>query len=110
MNERFDYEGPAEWEPRISAALEREIDPEMALDIVNLGLVHAVYATPARVDVKLTMTSAACPVAELIIEEVRDALAGELGQAIEVGTELIWEPPWTPERMSERARSTMGWS
>jgi metal-sulfur cluster biosynthetic enzyme len=110
MNEHFDFDGPPEWEPRIQAALERVIDPEMALDIVNLGLVYAVYATPGRVDVKLTMTSAACPVTELIVEELRDALTSELVQAIEVGTELIWDPPWTPERMSERARSAMGWS
>jgi metal-sulfur cluster biosynthetic enzyme len=112
----FEYDGPPELEQRIAAALARVVDPEMALDIVNLGLVYGVYvapqadaAAPRHLDVMLTMTSAACPVAELIIEDVRGALQRELGGDVTVEVALVWEPPWSPERMSPRARLAMGW-
>ena len=93
----------------IEQALQRVVDPEVALSIVDVGLVYRVTVTAGRLHVLLTMTSAACPVIELIMDEVGaelDPLAPE-GMAVDV--ELVWEPPWTPERMSARAKVFMGW-
>jgi metal-sulfur cluster biosynthetic enzyme len=93
----------------VMRALEGVIDPEMAVDIVALGLVYGVTAAPGRIEVRITMTSAACPVAELIVDDIRRTLEERFGDATEVEVELTWEPPWSPERMSESARDAMGW-
>lgn len=90
------------------AALRRVIDPETALDIVSLGLVYGIDVRAPEVKLSLTMTSAACPVSELIMEEASREVAQALPD-MNVTVELCWEPPWTPERMSAAAREAMGW-
>ena len=105
----FDYSGPPELERAIAAALRRVVDPEMALNIVDLGLVYGVELRDGDAHVRITMTSAACPVAEMIIDDVGDELAGVLAAGAKVECALVWDPPWAPERMSPRARSAMGW-
>jgi len=105
----FDYSGPPELEPAIASALKRVVDPEMALNIVDLGLVYGVGIRDGGAHVRITMTSAACPVAEMIVDDVVDALTGVLGEGAKVDCTLVWDPPWAPERMSPRARSAMGW-
>ena len=105
----FDYSGDPALGPKIAAALARVIDPEMAIDIVALGLVYGVEARPGDVHVRITMTSAACPVADLIVEEIDFELKRALGPDTRIETEIAWEPPWTPERMSSRGREIMGW-
>jgi len=107
--EPFPYSGDPALRERVTAALERVVDPEMALGIVALGLVYGVEATPSVVKVRLTMTSAACPVSELIADEASEALREALGRATVVEIEMCWEPPWGPERMSPAARAAMGW-
>lgn len=111
MSERppFDYSGPAELEPVLTAALKRVVDPEMALNVVDLGLIYGVEATEGAVKVRLTMTSAACPVAELIMDDIVDELTDLLGTNVRIEPELVWDPPWNPERMSHRGRMAMGW-
>jgi metal-sulfur cluster biosynthetic enzyme len=105
----FPYTGVAELRDAVTAALHRVVDPEMSLDIVELGLVYGVEAHARRVKVRLTMTSAACPVTELIVDEAMSELGKALGPGVEVGVEVVWEPPWDPERMSARARDALGW-
>ena len=104
----FDYSGDPALRPAVEAALGRVVDPEMALDILALGLVYRVEVGPTEACVTITMTSAACPVAGLIldevVQEVERALPGR-----DVHAELCWDPAWTPERMSEAARAAMGW-
>jgi len=106
---RYEYAGDPDLQPAILAALHRVIDPEMSLDIVELGLVYAVTAKPGVVSVRVTMTSAACPVAEFIVDEIVVELRRELGDAVAVDVDLVWQPPWAPERMSDRARRIMAW-
>jgi metal-sulfur cluster biosynthetic enzyme len=106
---RYPCAGPPSLAAQIDAALRRVVDPEMALDIVGLGLVYGVRASAREVEVTLTMTSAACPVAELIIDDIVAEVTDALGNEVAVRCELVWEPPWTPERMSPAARSAMGW-
>jgi metal-sulfur cluster biosynthetic enzyme len=90
------------------AALRRVIDPETALDIVSLGLVYGIEVAGSEVKLVLTMTSAACPVSELILEEASREVSQALPE-MQVSAELVWDPPWTPERMSAAAREAMGW-
>lgn len=106
---RFPYDGPPELLPTIRAALERVIDPEVAMNIVDVGLVHGVTVADGRVDVNVTMTSAACPVADVIVEDIEFQLDQSLPEELKIHVELVWEPPWTPQRMSGKARLLMGW-
>src|SRR5262249_4812451 len=105
----YPYAGPPELREPIERALLRVVDPEVAMTIVDVGLVYGVTVTPDRLHVLMTMTSAACPVADVIMDDVEaemDKLA-PAGRAVEV--ELGWEPPWTADRMSARAKAFMGW-
>ena len=106
---RYEYAGDPTFAPVLAKALKRVIDPEMALDVVELGLVYRVEAAPGATRVRLTMTSAACPVTELIVADTERELRCALGPAEDIETEVVWEPPWVPERMSARAREIMGW-
>lgn len=104
----FAYTGPDALRAPIAAALGRVVDPEMALTITDVGLVYRVDVDADAVRVEMTMTSAACPVADVIVEDVEHELDRAVpGRRIDVA--VVWEPPWTPERMSERARRFMGW-
>ncbi|NML48604.1 metal-sulfur cluster assembly factor [Ramlibacter sp. G-1-2-2] len=107
--ERFAYEGPRELLPTIVQALEKVVDPEVALNIVDVGLVYGVTVREGRMDVNITMTSAACPVTDIIVDDVENALDDALPPDLKIHVELVWEPPWTPQRMSPRARAFMGW-
>lgn len=103
------FEGDASLRPRVLAALDRVVDPEMALSITSLGLVYGIHADPAAVTIRLTMTSAACPVSEIIVEEITQELERVLPAGAAVAVELVWEPPWSPERMSAAAKRALGW-
>jgi metal-sulfur cluster biosynthetic enzyme len=103
------YAGDPGLRDAVMRALASVVDPEMGLGIVDVGLVYGVRVEPSRVHVRLTTTSAACPVAEVVADEVEAAIADVLPDARPVEVELCWDPPWTPERMSERARRAMGW-
>jgi metal-sulfur cluster biosynthetic enzyme len=103
------YEGPDALREPIVEALARVVDPEVALSIVDVGLVYGVTVTDAEVHVRLTMTSAACPVADMLADQVRDELAGVTPAGVAIRVELVWDPPWTPERMSEQARQFLQW-
>jgi metal-sulfur cluster biosynthetic enzyme len=107
--ERFLYDGPQELLPTLVEALERVVDPEVALNIVDVGLIYGVVVKDQRIDVIVTMTSAACPVTDTIIEDIESQLDAALPPDMLIHVELVWEPPWTPERMSDKARGFMGW-
>ena len=109
MSLPFDYAGDAALGERIAAALKGVIDPEMSLGILSLGLVYAVDATGDPVRVRMTMTSAACPVIEMIVADVEESLHATLAPGTAVEVDVVWEPPWDPSRMSEQARYAMGW-
>jgi metal-sulfur cluster biosynthetic enzyme len=96
-------------EARIREALCSVDDPEVGMNIVDLGLVYRIDIAPERVRVELTMTTPACPMGELITDNARRAVGAILPQNVAVDIVLVWEPPWTPDRMSESARQTFGW-
>ena len=96
-------------EERVREALCSVDDPEVGMNIVDLGLVYRIDIAPELVRVELTMTTPACPMGELITDNARRAVAAALPQNAAVDVVLVWEPPWTPEMMSESARQTFGW-
>lgn len=105
----YPYSGPDTMRAPIDKALRRVVDPEVALNIVDVGLICGVTVEPDRLHVLITMTSAACPVTDLIIEEVENELDRVAAAHLRIDVELVWEPPWTTERMSPHAKTFMGW-
>ena len=103
------YDGPDALREPILAALRRVVDPEVALSIVDVGLVYGVSVAPGGVRVCMTMTSAACPMADLIVDDLCAELEAVLPAGMRVEVERVWEPPWTPERMSAEGKAFMGW-
>ena len=93
---------------RVLDALGQVVDPELGVDVVNLGLVRRVEADEAGVRVVMTATSPACPVAPMIRAEARAAVEEVLGDRGPVEVVMVWDPPWRPEDMSERARQLLG--
>lgn len=104
----FPFTGPAELRGPIEQALRRVVDPEVSLSIVDVGLINGVVVDQGGAHVRLTMTTPACPVADVIIDDVEHELARVLPEG-RIVTELVWEPPWTPGMMSPLGRSFMGW-
>jgi metal-sulfur cluster biosynthetic enzyme len=97
-------------ELEVREALRSVEDPEAGMNIVDLGLVYAIVVQPGRVLVEMTMTSPACPVGPYLVDEAAAAIRVLAAEGTEVRVDLVWEPPWTPERMSAQARSRFGWS
>ncbi len=105
----YPYEGPQELEESIEAALRQVVDPEVALTIVDVGLVYGVRVADKDVHVRMTMTSAACPVTDVILADVQVELDAVLPPDHSVHIDLVWEPPWSTDRLSPRAKLFMGW-
>jgi len=91
-------------------ALRGVVDPELGLDIVALGLVYDVRLEGDRVVVEMTLTTPGCPVSESLPDEayyvVREALGSDRAEQVEV--RVVWDPPWTPERMRPEAAALLG--
>lgn len=103
------YNGPDALREPILAALQRVLDPEVAMSIVDVGLVYGVSVAPDGVRVRMTMTSAACPMGYLMVDDLCAELEAVLPAGMRVDVELVWEPPWTPERMSAEGKALMRW-
>lgn len=90
-------------EARVRAALRRVVDPEAGLNIVDLGLVHRVEATPDRgVVVTMTMTRATHPMTGMIVGDVHDEVHA-VQPGLPLTVDLVWDPPWTPDRLGADA-------
>ncbi|MEC9381672.1 MAG: iron-sulfur cluster assembly protein [Thermodesulfobacteriota bacterium] len=92
---------------KILEALSQVYDPEIPIDIVNLGLVYKVTIDNDIVNLEMTMTSPGCPSAREIIMEAQTVVS-ELDGVKETNIEIVWDPPWSPEKMSEEAKLSMG--
>lgn len=93
---------------RILEALENVIDPELGIDIVNLGLVYGVELTEEGLcKIDLTLTTMGCPLADVITDEIHHELK-EIPEIKEVEVQLVWHPAWTTDRMSRYARIALG--
>jgi metal-sulfur cluster biosynthetic enzyme len=89
--------------------LRQVIDPEAGIDIVAMGLVYRIDVTPDRLLIEMSMTSPACPMGEMILDDVRAALKEALPESISFEVSLVWEPPWNPSMMDEATRRQFGW-
>ena len=94
---------------QIRDILRQVIDPEVGRDIVSLGLVYRVDLADNRLLIEMTMTSPACPLGEMIVDNVHAALAKALPPTIEAEVRLVWEPPWNPSMMDEATKLHFGW-
>jgi metal-sulfur cluster biosynthetic enzyme len=88
-------------------ALRQVEDPELGMDIVDLGLLYDVEVEGPKVKVLYSLTSMGCPAGPLIQEDIV-RVASELPGVEEVDTEVTWDPPWTPEKMSDDAKFILG--
>jgi len=105
----MEVKGALPTQEQVRAALRRVDDPEVGMNIVDLGLVYRVDIAPDLVRVDLTMTTPACPMGELITENAQRAVGALMPEGVRVEIALVWEPPWTPDMMSDSARQTFGW-
>lgn len=96
-------------EDAIRDALRFVVDPEVGLNIVDLGLVYGVEVSAGRIGVRMTMTTPACPVADTLVESARAAVRAAAPEIPDIEIELVWDPPWSPDMMSEIARDHFGW-
>jgi metal-sulfur cluster biosynthetic enzyme len=96
-------------ESAIQDALRTVDDPEAGMNIVELGLVYRIEVIDDHVEVDVTMTTPACPVADLIVDQARAAVEGICQPGTDVRVQLVWEPIWNPSMMSEVARGFFGW-
>lgn len=88
-------------------ALKECYDPEIPIDIVSLGLVYGVTIVDDWVGVKMTLTSPGCPASNAIAQQVKDRVRTIPGVA-DADVRIVWQPEWTPARMSEEARKKLG--
>ena len=88
-------------------ALRNVLDPELEIDIVSLGLVYAIRLDETGLVVDMTLTTPGCPVSELLPTEAAEALRRALPQH-PVRVDIVWDPPWSPERMSDDALVALG--
>ncbi|MEM9919811.1 MAG: SUF system Fe-S cluster assembly protein [Bacteroidota bacterium] len=88
----------------IIEVLQTIFDPEIPVDIYQLGLIYELEVhEDGKVDVKMTLTSPACPVAESLPIEVQEKIM-RVPEVTDVDLQLVWDPPWSKERMSEEAK------
>lgn len=94
---------------RVLEALGRVWDPELGLDVVSLGLVYDVRVEGDRVDIDMTLTTPGCPVSEQLPAEAELAVRAALPDH-QVAVHVVWDPPWTPERLTPVAMEQLGFS
>ena len=100
--------GPAT-EQSVLEALKHVVDPELGINIVDLGLVYDVDITESgAIHIEYTLTTMGCPIGPLIEQQMQSFLEGVPGVA-SVDAEMVLRPPWTPEMMSEEAKAALGY-
>jgi FeS assembly SUF system protein len=91
----------------VMKVLKKCYDPEIPINIVDLGLIYDVRVKESKVKIKMTLTAPGCPMHSMITEDIKQNVQKIKGVK-DVDIELIWDPPWSPERMSASARKKLG--
>ena len=95
-------------ETAVIEALKTVYDPEIPVNIYDLGLIYGVEVSEVgRAEIRMTLTAPACPVAGALVEEVAEK-AGRVEGVSKSHVELVWDPPWTPDNMTEAAKLELG--
>ena len=92
----------------IRAALRTVIDPELGINIVDLGLVYHAERSANGIAIELTMTTPACPLGEMMSDEVRRVLGERFPDVPDIRVDIVWDPPWSPDLMTEESRQQLG--
>ena len=94
---------------RILESLEQVIDPELGIDIVNLGLIYEIRfdETNGETEIDMTLTTMGCPLADLLTDQIYDAMSDD-PEVTKTDVKLVWYPAWTVEKMSRYARIALG--
>lgn len=90
-------------------ALRDVVDPEIGINIVDVGLVYRVEPKEDSVEVDFTLTSPGCPLADTIMQDITESLQRAAGEGVEIVPQLVWNPPWSIEFLSEEARVELGY-
>ena len=93
----------------VREALRQVDDPEAGMNIVELGLVYGIDVSEDAVRVDMTMTTAACPMTDMITDQARNVIAAIVPEGTVVDIRLVWDPPWTPDKMTGIAKEHFGW-
>lgn len=94
----------------VRGLLRTVIDPELGVNIVDLGLVYRIgVGADGAVAIEMTLTTPGCPLGGFLDDQIRSCLA-QLPQVRDVRVELVWQPPWDPEAMNDAAREQLGWA
>jgi metal-sulfur cluster biosynthetic enzyme len=96
-------------ESEVLVALRDVVDPELGINVVDLGLVYGVEVEKSRVRVIMTMTSRACPLSLYVAEMAETAIRSRDPLLEDVRVDIVWDPPWHPERIAGPARRILGW-
>jgi FeS assembly SUF system protein len=103
-----DAERSALLKPQIVKAISAVYDPEIPVNVYDLGLIYdIIIEASSAVGVRMTLTAPACPAAQFLPDQVRSAVAAVPGVS-DVKVDVVWEPPWDRERMSEAAKLQLG--
>jgi len=94
-------------ESALLEALRQVVDPELMVNVVDLGLIYQVEQEEGKVAVEMTLTSPACPVGPQLMQQAKMALE-QLDDVDEAEIRLVMTPPWSPERMTDDARDQLG--
>jgi metal-sulfur cluster biosynthetic enzyme len=89
-------------------ALSNVIDPELGLDFVELGLIYGVEVNDGNVNVTFTLTTPGCPIGPQVTEQIEE-FVGELDGVKSIESQMVFTPPWSPEKMSEDAKFALGY-
>ncbi len=89
-------------------ALKNCYDPEIPVNIVDLGLVYDVKIDGKNVYVKMTLTAPGCPIGAFVAEQVKETIMTLVEGVERVDVDIVFDPPWTPDRMSEEAKAMLG--
>jgi FeS assembly SUF system protein len=95
---------------KVLEALKMVYDPEIPVNVVDLGLIYDIQVNQQErsVYVKMTLTAPGCPVGFLVVEQAKEAIRAMIPSVEKVEVELTFNPPWTPDRMSDEAREILG--
>ncbi len=100
------HAGAGPLEARLWSALGEINDPEMPVNLVDLGLIYGLTVDGGRVCVRLTFTAMGCPASDMIMGDIRERLLAEPG-IDEVSLDVVWDPPWTSARLTEDGRDAL---
>lgn len=96
-------------EEQVRHALQQVIDPELGVNVVDLGLIYGIAIEGATVTVTMTLTTPGCPLHESLAHAVEEVVRLFIPGVEAVRVQLVWEPPWTPDRISPAGRAELGW-